>query len=1363
MAVTDNTNILWTADIDTTQFDGRLSALGRKVADLQGDERKAYLATLGTIQKLKVETELLRKLREKANNPQQIQQYTARITQLTAQMRQLTNATIPKQGNTLFDSIKQGLGIGAGFSLVAGVMRGSAAIVELGKSSLQAASNAETTRIAFETMLGSKERATELQSQIVDLAAKTPFELTELNDYTKRLMSMGIEHKDVIADMKSLGDVAAGVGKEKLPQIVLAFGQVKAAGKLMGGELKQFTEAGVPLLETLAKQAGKSTAQIRDAISAGTVNFDMVREAMRSLTGEGGKFFNLMEKQSKTLDGMMSNLSDSFNQVQVELGDKLMPTAKAFAGVALDVVSTLHDWVAVPLSEKIKEEQSDVNALVGTIVSINDNYALRNQLITELVQNYPDFLGGLNAEIVTNDELIQRLEQVNKLYKARSEAQFANEQLTATNAKLQEVQKKQFQERMKLFEDLKLSEKDFANLSKQTDEQQIAFLQSVIEKQNPDVLIGQGFVQATKNRLYGRVAQSYGTNFDLEIANAKKRQQAEMGYAATTKQNELEALIAVDKGGLDLAKRQLENEKKELAQLEIKLKSAVGDQRRIIQDNLDAQKELIAQSEKNIEKQSKKVSESRAKQIESQIGVLRGEIMQMQMENKDANGELLRLNETSILRKQDEIAALRLELAKAKKDFEPVKQADYDKKAESKAAKAAKDRKAAQQKEFEDEQNRLKQLAEKRAKLNEDGKLELIKYNEDIAKLNEASKWQSIELIKNRIDSEIATERAEMQKKRDAIIEELAKTEVVRKKGETDAKYQARLSASKTKFTAEVDNVYSPVFAAIQKKGELEKSKSVQEFRDKALQLQKENNDKVRELTLQGETEKLNLLEESQKKENLLIQNEYENRVQQTKDNYNKLREAAKDAYESGLLSIAETDKDAKVQAKANYESYLNELISLEMAANQRAEKSRIESVLKVNQSYLEKAKESAKRAMANFENEFTSISQSAEIQAANESYLKGELNYDNYQKKLTEIQDKYEFLRKAHTIQNLQAEKQAYQDRINATDNQAQGLPFDANNVLNTADYQKAKEEVLRINAEIEAAQSEQSQRLIQNTEQDKKVLKDKFGEWVNAYESVTNAALSALKQIEDAEVAYWDRSIQAQQTRIEKAKVLRDRGNASYLEEEEKRLTQMEEKRRKALARQQFLDRLAQMSSVAVGVARAFADAPAGPAGAAIKIAASLAALAAAYSTINTLIPAPQRFEKGTKFVQGEGGIDKIPAMLTQGERVVDAETNRLYKGSLDLIHDKKLSPTRAHQRLLGLPHMDYSKVTSAVENHSHAKMFSVAKMENLLQQNVELQQNLQKMLSKTTQITNVNVGGKRLHTEVIELIQREQKRKT
>lgn len=189
----------------------------------------------------------------------------------------------------------------------------------LGKSAVESAASYEQSRIAFEAMLGSADNARSLLKEISDFAKETPFELPQVVEGSKRLLAYGISQDKVIDSFRTLGDIAANVGTEKLPQLVTAFGQVQAKGKLMGTELLQFTEAGVGLGGELQKMFNVSREELEKMISTGKIGFADVEKALSNMTSEGGLHFEGMVRQSKSFNGVMSNVRDTFGKFVREL------------------------------------------------------------------------------------------------------------------------------------------------------------------------------------------------------------------------------------------------------------------------------------------------------------------------------------------------------------------------------------------------------------------------------------------------------------------------------------------------------------------------------------------------------------------------------------------------------------------------------------------------------------------------------------------------------------------------------------------------------------------------------------------------------------------------------------------------------------------------------------------------------------------------------------------------------------------------------------------------------------------------------------------------------------------------------------
>jgi len=176
---------------------------------------------------------------------------------------------------------------------------------------LRLANSYQQAAIAFEVMTGSATTGKKLLDEITQLAVETPFKSAELIAGAQTLKAFGTETEQVVPIMRMLGDVAAGVGIEKFDRIVLAFGQARVAGRLMGQELRQFINAGVPLIEALAKVMNQPVQSITGLIEQGRVGIPDMIKAFRYLTDNGGMFFKMMERQSETVAGRWSALVET--------------------------------------------------------------------------------------------------------------------------------------------------------------------------------------------------------------------------------------------------------------------------------------------------------------------------------------------------------------------------------------------------------------------------------------------------------------------------------------------------------------------------------------------------------------------------------------------------------------------------------------------------------------------------------------------------------------------------------------------------------------------------------------------------------------------------------------------------------------------------------------------------------------------------------------------------------------------------------------------------------------------------------------------------------------------------------------------
>lgn len=192
--------------------------------------------------------------------------------------------------------------------------------------------------IAFETMLGSGQKAKGMISDLANLAATTPFDMKGVVNGAKQLLAYGFAANEITDTMRRLGDVSAGLGLN-LQDLTWLYGTTMVQGRLFTRDLMQFTGRGIPLTEELAKQFGVTKDKVSELVTAGKVGFPEVKKAIESLTNEGGKFGGLMEKQSHSITGQISNIQDSIEMAINDLGTQ----TEGLMNDALDITSKVID------------------------------------------------------------------------------------------------------------------------------------------------------------------------------------------------------------------------------------------------------------------------------------------------------------------------------------------------------------------------------------------------------------------------------------------------------------------------------------------------------------------------------------------------------------------------------------------------------------------------------------------------------------------------------------------------------------------------------------------------------------------------------------------------------------------------------------------------------------------------------------------------------------------------------------------------------------------------------------------------------------------------------------------------------------
>ena len=323
--------------------------------DLELAQRKTYSGAIqfssnaNTIGEEKKAVEYLTKARE--NLSMTDSKYYAKLSELNTRIRQHKQHIAEASGEVdKFKSANKNLslsfdGIAAKLGVIFGIDRISAYVGKV----VEVTKEFERQKVALDAIIRDQDASHTIWNQTVQLALKSPFQLKELVTYTKQLAAYRIETEKLHDTTKRLADVSAGLGVD-MSRLILAYGQIRAATYLRGTELRQLTEAGIPMLEELAtyftELEGRaiSSGDVFEMISKRMVTFKDVEEVFKRLTDAGGVFFDMQEKQSQTLYGTISNLKDAYDIMLNEIGQSNYGFTKTFLSFLKDAATNWREW-----------------------------------------------------------------------------------------------------------------------------------------------------------------------------------------------------------------------------------------------------------------------------------------------------------------------------------------------------------------------------------------------------------------------------------------------------------------------------------------------------------------------------------------------------------------------------------------------------------------------------------------------------------------------------------------------------------------------------------------------------------------------------------------------------------------------------------------------------------------------------------------------------------------------------------------------------------------------------------------------------------------------------------------------------------
>jgi len=250
------------------------------------------------------------------------------------------------------------------FAGIAGVGIALNAVKEISKEMVSLSAKMEMTRVGFEVMLGSKEKAKSLISDIKKFSLVTPFTPDQLFQASEQLLAFNFAQEEILPTMRLVGDISKG-NSDKFKRLSFALSEVRANSRLMGQEARQMINAGFSPVVEIARMTGEEIIEVRKRMEQGAVSFDEVRRAMVAATSKGGKFFNAMERGAQTLIGLGSTLEGFRQEIFIALGDEALEPLKDLTRQMIEMSRATLEWLSV--AENIEGFKDTIKDLVEVL------------------------------------------------------------------------------------------------------------------------------------------------------------------------------------------------------------------------------------------------------------------------------------------------------------------------------------------------------------------------------------------------------------------------------------------------------------------------------------------------------------------------------------------------------------------------------------------------------------------------------------------------------------------------------------------------------------------------------------------------------------------------------------------------------------------------------------------------------------------------------------------------------------------------------------------------------------------------------------------------------------------------------------
>jgi hypothetical protein len=380
-----------------------VSKINKKTEEWGKTTKNAGDSMKKSLSDLRVQLKRYQEASEKSYNPAHIERYSRMIAQTKSQISALerqTKSCTDKTAGLAGTITKLGLGAMA----INKVREGFSAAGDFTKESVQADAQMQKYNAGLKTMLGSTTAARDRMSEYMNIAKKTPFELSEVVEAGNQLQATGRYSRDTL---EMLGDLAAASGKP-MEQAVNAYNKLATGQKGEGARMFQDLLISYKDFE---KATGKGRSKSGELLAS---TEQMIAALPKIMKSKG--FLGMMATQAETTAGKIANLDDNIFQLKSSIGERLRPTTNSWLELESKVVDKLNEAVAIPIEQKIAAEKLEVNRLMNALIENYPHEEKRKELFDELNRKYPEILKNIDREKTSQEELRGVLANVNAEY-----------------------------------------------------------------------------------------------------------------------------------------------------------------------------------------------------------------------------------------------------------------------------------------------------------------------------------------------------------------------------------------------------------------------------------------------------------------------------------------------------------------------------------------------------------------------------------------------------------------------------------------------------------------------------------------------------------------------------------------------------------------------------------------------------------------------------------------------------------------------------------------------------------------------------------------------------------------------------------